>query len=287
MERFKKIVKKIPFVADTYRGVRDGLLANKKPVVTPFGFKFVGSREMQSGAFEPADVKVFQTLMQHVSTVIDVGAHAGYYCLQALQAKKHLIAFEPMPQNTKMLLKNIALNGFEDNAEVFQMALAARPGIAKMYGGGTGASLIEGWAGFSGKNPLLVPVSSFDAVLGDRLAGSNALILIDVEGFEFEVLKGAGTLLASDPKPIWMVEIVHEGYRPSEPMNKNFIPTFEFFWKHGYDAYLPTEEGIRPIRERDLRADIAAAIRGATSWNFIFIHRGNAKAREALLGVRV
>jgi FkbM family methyltransferase len=283
MENLKKVAKKIPFVASTYRNARDKWMANKKAVVTPFGFKFIGNKAMQLGHFESEDVKIFQKLMEDVDTVVDAGAHAGYYCLQALSFHKHLIAFEPMPLNAKMLLDNITINGWEDNAEVFPIALAEKPGIAKMYGGGTGASLTKGWAGFSPKDPILVPVSSLDTVLNDRLAGSRILVLIDVEGAEYPLLNGAKKLLASDPKPVWMVEIVLLVHQPEgRKENPQFISTFELFWEHGYDAYISMGGKVKLLDEKFIRADAEAATKG-TSSNFIFVHGSSHKIRKELL----
>ncbi len=191
MEKIKNVIKKIPFIPTIYRNIRDKRLANRDAAMTPFGFKIIANDSMQQGKFEPVDTKIFRNFVEDADVVIDAGAHVGYYCLQALSLKKHIIAFEPMPLNAKTLLKNISINGWEDNAEVFQLALADKPGILKMYGSGTGASLIKGWAGFSSKKPVLVPSSSLDLVIGNRLAGSNVFILIDVERAEYELLKGA------------------------------------------------------------------------------------------------
>ncbi len=282
MKTIKNVLKKLPIVPTVYRNVRDRLLANKNAVMTPFGFRFVGSNLMQKGEFEKEDVKLFQRFLGGVDLFIDAGAHAGYYCLQALNVGKHVIAFEPMSLNMRMLLKNVALNGFGDNAEIFQLALSEKPDIAKMYGGGTGASLVKGWAGFSGRSPILVPVSSLDVVLGNRLAGKRILILVDVEGAEYGLLKGAGILLAATPKPIWMMEIAYSNNQPDgRGKNPRFIETFEIFWEHGYEAYVFNDKNLHRLEPSQMRADTERAIRDAKS-NFIFIHRESRGTAESV-----
>ena len=212
-------------------------------------------------------------LAGEVDTVVNAGANVGYYCLHALQLGKHVIAFEPVPLNAAVLLKNIFANGWQENAEVFPIALGERPGILPLYGGGTGASLIKGWAGFHPGKPTLVPVSSLDAVLNDKLAGSKVLVLIDIEGFEYDLLKGAKKLLAMEPRPLWMVEIVSTEHQPSgRAKNPNFLPTFELFWQHGYEAYGIGKE-IKLITEETVRAHGDAIKKGLCSANFIFIHK--------------
>jgi FkbM family methyltransferase len=283
MGKIKDLVKKMPFVLTLYRKVRDGRLAARDAVMTPFGFKIIASDEMQQGVFEPVDTKIFRRLIEDADVVIDAGAHVGYYCLQALSMGKHLIAFEPMPLNAKTLLKNIFLNGWGSNAEVFQLALTDKPGILAMYGSGTGASLIKGWAGFSSKTPTLVPASSLDLVLGDRLAGSNVFILVDVEGAEHALLKGAKKLLQSDPKPIWMVEITSVVHQPKErAANPNYLATFELFWRAGYDAYCADETTkLRLYDEKSIR-DNAGAEGKRSSSNFVFIHKTSDSARRKI-----
>ena len=251
--------------------------------MTPFGFKIIAGDAMQKGEFEQSDTKKFRVFVEDVDAVIDAGAHVGYYCLHALSLRKHLIAFEPMPLNAKVLLKNIYLNGWGDNAEVFQLALSDKSGILEMYGGGTGSSLIKGWAGFSSRTPTLVPVSSLDLTIGDRLAGLSVFILVDVEGAEYGLLKGAKQLLKSDPKPIWMVEITRTVNQPKErETNPNYLATFEVFWDMGYDAYCADENMKLQLCDAEkIRKNPEAAEKHFFS-NFFFIHKTSNNTRRKL-----
>jgi FkbM family methyltransferase len=283
MGKLRDLAKKLPVVPTVYRKVRDRRWANRVPVATPFGFSIVAGDEMQRGEFEAEDTKRFRALTAGVDVVVDVGANIGYYCLHALSMKKRLIAFEPMPLNIEVLLKNIRLNGWSDNAEVFPMALSDKPGILEIYGSGTGASLIKGWAGFSPRASMLVPVSSLDLVLGNQLAGSNVFILIDVEGAEYGLLKGAQQLLNSDPKPIWMVEIAYGVNQPEgRSVNPNYVATFELFWDAGYDAYCADESAkLRRCDPAEVRKDPAGAEKRARS-NFFFVHRTSRDVQEKM-----
>ena len=270
----KKILKKLPFVPTIYRNIRESRFARKEPAMTPFGFKMIGSDLMQKGEFEPGDTKIFRRLIKDADVLVDVGAHFGYYCLQALGLGKKIIAFEPMPTNAKLLMKNIALNGLGERAEIFQMALADKPGILEMYGGGMGASLVKGWGGFSSKSPTLVPVSSLDLVIGDRLAGQQVFILIDVEGAEYRLLQGAKKMLNEDPRPIWMVEITYTTHQPGERggHNPHYLDTFKLFWEAGYDAYSADEQGNLRLLDKKMFNDLASAEKQIFS-NLAFIHK--------------
>jgi methyltransferase FkbM-like protein len=53
--------------------------------------------------------------------------------------------------------------------------------------------------------------------------GSVCLLKIDVEGLEFEVLKGSSQVLKRSPKPIWMVEILPESPMTGKILTRRFV----------------------------------------------------------------
>src|SRR6266853_5886515 len=118
------------------------------------------------------------------------------------------------------------------------MALGSRLGLIKIFGGGTGASLIEGWAGTPAYYNRIVPINSLDNSLGTRLAGMRSFFLIDVEGGERGILEGAEKQLTLNPKPVWMVEIQTTYHQPAgRGVNPDLQRTFEIFWNYGYEAW--------------------------------------------------
>lgn len=269
----KVLIKKIPGIATAYRRFRDWRLLRSKPKLTPFGFKIIGSRAMQNGTYEAEDAGLFRKLARGAEVIVNAGAHVGYYSLHALAMGKHIVAFEPMSVNCKVLCKNIFANGWGDRAEVFQLALGERIGVKEMYGLGTGASLIKGWAGFSAKSPTLVPVSTLDTVLGDRFKGQKVLVLVDVEGSEYELLQGAKRFLDLEPKPVWMVEIALFEHQPrGQGANENFLRTFELFWEHGYEAHGVVDGEMKLLSRKEIKENPLAVKSNLSSSNFIFIH---------------
>ena len=86
---------------------------------------------------------------------------------------------------------------------------------------------------------------TLDRLLGVRLKGKKALILVDIEGAELMMLQGAVQTLKNDPRPIWMMEITTTEHQPNGMMNPNFIKTFEAFFENGYDAYTDDTENIK------------------------------------------
>ncbi|WKT80104.1 FkbM family methyltransferase [Thermosynechococcus sp. PP45] len=206
--------------------------------ITPWGFSLAGHAAMAAGSFEPEETKVVRKLLADVDVLVNVGANVGYYCCHALSMGKSVIAVEPNTRNLHYLLKNIKNNGWEKKAEVFPVAMGSGTDILPMWGGGTGASLIKGWAATPERYVTQVPVLSLDRVLGDTLRGKSALILVDVEGAEWMMLQGAKRALMNEPRPIWMMEICFAEHQPAGvAMNPHFKETFGIFFECGYRAF--------------------------------------------------
>lgn len=234
------------------------------------GFWLTGNAAMQAGEFEKIETDVVRSLLDQVDVLINVGANIGYYCCIALRAHKQVVAFEPMPNNLSVLMRNAELNGWENEIEIFPIALGSVPGIIKIFGGGTGASLVEGWAGQPSDDFITVPISTLDLVLGERFAGKRCLVLIDIEGAELHMLKGALKFLEHDPKPIWMVEITVSEHQPAGvQINPNLFETFELFQTAGYRATTANEER-REIELDEIARIVETGVDTLGTHNFLF-----------------
>ncbi len=234
---FKKVLDRLPKVAQLYRNSRDFLDRNQPPLITPWGFILAGHSEMAAGTFEPEETRMVRKILEEIDIFVNIGANIGYYCCHALSMGKPVIAVEPIARNLHYLLSNIEKNGWAEQAQVFPVAIGAKNNILKMWGGGTGASLVKGWAGTSDSYVTQVPVLTLDRILGSVLNGKRALILVDIEGAEYAMLQGALKTLQHEPRPIWMMEIGSTIHQPNGILvNPNLIDTFELFFKNGYKA---------------------------------------------------
>lgn len=250
----KPIIEKFPRLAATYRIFRDSRFVPEDAKMTPFGFRFSGNSAMEQGLHEPEEVEIVRKYLKDTDVFINIGANIGYYCCIALQQGKKTIAFEPIEMNLKYLYSNVKANGWEDNLEVFPIALSNKSGLIEMYGGGTGASLIEGWGGLPKDSCRLVPVSRLDDVLSDRLTGKRCFFVVDVEGAEQFMLEGATKHLCMNPKPIWMMEIsITEHQSDGTKINPNLMSTFQMFWQNGYETRTADKKFIKICEEEILK----------------------------------
>jgi FkbM family methyltransferase len=264
----KPVVSHFPRAVTLYRGVRDQLKLMDEPKPTPWGFKLAGNAAMTQGIFEPTETEIVRKLLKEVDILVNVGANVGYYCCHALSMGIPVIAFEPMPRNLHFLYKNIKANEWV-GVEIFPIALSNNVDILEIYGDDTGASLLKGWAGTPEDYKTTVPCSTMDTVLNSRLSGKKALILVDIEGAEKWMLEGARIMLANDPKPIWLVEIMTKDHQP-EPLkiNPNLMSTFNIFAQNGYNAYSADQE-MRPITMEYVE-NVSSGNLEFSTYNFLF-----------------
>lgn len=266
----KSIANKHPHAASIYRAIRYGTHIIPVPVITPMGFKFSGSEAVIKGNYEPDETRLVKKLLSDIDCVINVGANIGYYACIALNANKPVVAFEPIELNVQYLLNNIGSNKFEATAEIFPMALSDHPGVLKIYGGGSGASLIKGWAGTADDFSCLVPSSTLDLVVGNRFDQKKLLIIVDIEGAEKRMLDSANKLLDMNPKPLWLVEINGTVNQPmGVNMNPFLLETFEKFWSRGYKSVMAGEK-LRIIDRAEITRSVETGIDIGGSHNFLF-----------------
>lgn len=244
--------------------------------MTPYGFSMIAGnsmhhRLMQDGTFEPEEVALISDHLGRADVFVDIGANIGFYSCLARSLGKHAVIIEPQEQNLRFVYANLAANHWDD-VEVFPLGLSARAGVETLYGvSSTGASLVAGWAAQPRGFHKSIPVSTLDILLGSRFAGRTMFIKLDVEGFEYQVLRGCSGILAMAPKPTWMVEICLSDYHPGGS-NADYRETFSVFFDAGYDARTANAER-RPIELADVERHVRDGRSDSGTINYLMVPR--------------
>lgn len=241
---------------------------------TPFGFKmiarnYIANRMMMDGIFEIEEIGIIKKNILEADVFIDVGANIGFYTCIACSLGKYVVAIEPQPQNLFCLYANLNDNNWK-NTEVFPVGLSDKPGLLTLYGAsGTGASLVSGWAGYSARFKRVIPVQTMDTLLGNRFEGRKMFIKIDVEGAEYQVLRGALKTLQIFPRPTWFIEICLNEFHPGK-MNPDYKATFDLFWEHGYEIRMANKE-FTLVTPDDIKCWINYKHSITNNFNYLFI----------------
>lgn len=136
---------------------------------------------------------------------LDIGANIGYHSLFAaasLQGSGKVYSFEPLPHLCTQLKESISVNGFT-NIEVCNFGLAESKGEHVIYirDENTGGSSLLDLQGIRVKGTQKITVKELDSFFGDQKVDA---IKIDVEGYEYEALKGGREVLEKNHPLIFM-----------------------------------------------------------------------------------
>jgi FkbM family methyltransferase len=155
---------------------------------------------LREGALEKSTIRLYEQILRPGDTYVDVGAHVGFHALIArsfIGVTGHLIAIDPQPYNCDRILSNAGLNGFA-NISVVVAAMGPKDGLVTLHNqfphDKAKLSLSEHWSHEETGEQFTVAMCRLDTVTAHL--PSISLLKIDVEGYEWEVLKGATLTLA-------------------------------------------------------------------------------------------
>jgi FkbM family methyltransferase len=161
-----------------------------------------------TAGWEPGETALLGGHLKPGMTVVDGGAHVGYYtCLAArlVGPRGLVLAFEPSPRNYELLLANVWRNGFT-NVVCYPWALGAENGVARL-------ALSETNTGDNrvGADGVPVRVAALDAL--EALRPPVDVVKLDVQGGEGDALRGMERLLAASPDVLVTLEFWPQGIR--------------------------------------------------------------------------
>jgi len=148
------------------------------------------------GSYEPEQTRLFQETIRPGDTVLDVGAHVGYYTVLSavlVGDAGAVWSFEPNPRNAGFLRRHAEVNGLRQ-VRVEQAAVSDAEGTARFdFGTGSGTGHL------SSDGAIAVRTLRLDDFCAAHAIVPRA-VKIDVEGAEAAVLEGfAATVDASRP----------------------------------------------------------------------------------------
>jgi FkbM family methyltransferase len=206
------------WVSTTIHSMLNHLSSEKYPVI-PCGGALKGYRMRVEwaryrcfayGSWEPELIQLVSKTVKPGFTIVDVGAHIGYYSLlfsRLVGPTGRVIAFEPVPKNFEFLNENVKLNHCTniepENRAVLDRSQQIRIEVPDDDPLPVGVS----FANPDNKGDVIVTAVSLDEFALGRTKRVDFL-KVDAEGAEDKVLDGARGLIERD-HPLIMMEVHH------------------------------------------------------------------------------
>jgi FkbM family methyltransferase len=210
----------------------------------------------ESGAgYEPPTRDLIERTLQRGDLFVDVGAHWGFFSLQAAShpcGDVAVVAFEPDILNAATLTENVVRNRLADAVTVVCAACGDKNELAPLMTNSTMGHSIRGVGlGQRARGPARwVPVVTLDGALTNlSVAAERRIVLkIDAEGFEPNVILGARSLLAGGQIALIVWECGHAFREP--PMRAAMLHMVALLEACGFAQFRPPDGGCDglPIR---------------------------------------
>jgi FkbM family methyltransferase len=189
-------------------------------VITPYLFVH--------GCWEPYESQLMTTLLRPGMTVIDIGAHVGYYSLLAARvvgSTGRVISFEPSPGNFDLLVNNIRLNRLGTVIQAENAAVGDVCGELDLYLSSYNTGDHRMYSTLSDDDEIFnagalrqrvrVAVLALDEYLDERNISKVDIVKIDVQGAEMDVFSGMKKTFLRNPQLLLFTEFWPHGLRRS------------------------------------------------------------------------
>lgn len=200
------------------------------------------------GESNPMETRVLRSVLHIGDTFLDVGAHIGWYSLNARQIvgpAGKVIAFEPNPSCASELNQNIILNSWK-SIKIEKIAISDKNKKSDFWiGDDMAGSLIKTSAQELTRycvNKISVHIKTLDSYYKEHRIEKIRLIKIDVEGAEEQVIKGSMKILKKF-HPCLILEIYSNTLR----VRRTRLKMIRSLMKIGYRLYIFTSTGVKRV----------------------------------------
>ena len=226
-------------VAETENGVL---------VVDPRDFG-VSRSLLSRGRYDREAIAWLLSLVDHDSNIVFVGAHLGAVLVPVAvrSGARKIVAFEPVPNTHRLLTLNLALNGLS-GVIAHQQAIGDTEGSVRF----TQNAINTGNSRVSNTGEIVVPVSTLDEALKREAWTRTDLLVLDTEGFEAHVMRGADRTLAQTR--YFYVEYAPDQLREQGSTPEEFVDLaashFQSMYVHGSNGqFFPARTYVQYLRE--------------------------------------
>jgi FkbM family methyltransferase len=211
--------------------------------------------EIWLGAYQPHVVSFLRKAVHPNAIVLCAGLHVGYIAAlsRALAGPRgRVLSAEPDAEARQLALRNLARQSGVAPITVFEGGLSDEPCTLTLH-----RSSVLGHSSFGAEHhPLdeyVVPVIPGDSWLAQVGVPELDVLVLDVEGWEFRVLRGLRSTLVNSRSMVALVEVSEWALRAAGTSGAEVIDWlrglgFEARWATQYGDHLPLGTWGPPVR---------------------------------------
>jgi len=210
--------------------------------------RMLGRMLYLGGDHEPEVRTLLRRLPLAGGVCVDIGANVGLHTMlmsRLVGPAGRVFAFEPDPDNFRLLETNLRLNG-GDNVTALECAVGDADGICRLarnprnWADCRVTSDLPGWRSHE------VSMTTLDAALPELPPGAVKFVKLDVQGSECRVLRRMRGTLARHPDLVMVVEVFPAGLRQAGASGRELV---ELLTDLGFSGWEFTRDRLQPMAE--------------------------------------
>jgi FkbM family methyltransferase len=222
---------------------------NKNELYIDLSDRIISGKLLQYGFWEEGLTTLVKKIIKPGMTVVDVGAHVGYYSTlfsKLVGPNGRVYSFEPDPYNNSLLRANVVLNKIS-NCIVEETAVSNKNGALSLHldSENLGAHSVAE-LGNSGES-IEVRTVSLDSYFQEKKMTKVDFMKIDIECWEDMAIEGANEIIKNNKDILIVLEFYPDGLKKINKDPKNFLHSlrlkgFNIFTIHNKTGDLTKQE---------------------------------------------
>lgn len=200
------------------------------------------------GSYEAEDESMAYRLIQNGNTVLDVGAHIGWYAINFAKRfpQSKIYSFEPIGITFEFLKRNIERNSTE-NIAIFNYGCSNKKEEKPLYyfKGGSALASIENLINHKGAQKIKCAFKPIDMICHELQISSVDFIKCDAEGSELFILQG-GVNTIKKFKPIIFTELYEEW---CQKCGYSSVDVVQMLGSWGYSVFQSIEGKLVDVKQ--------------------------------------